>query len=209
MTPDNALLVRTGARAPSEVAKQIERLFGDSGLGQLVDKADPDRAPAGRHADRGRHGHGRRRGGRLPLHRPRRRPHRAGPGVGARAHHHRGGADPRLGDLQQADLPAAQGGAPGDHRAGPGRQDPPEQYAGCYYPRFIAGTTTLSNHAFGLALDINAVENQRGTVGLIDRGVVAIFQKWGFTWGGDWRYTDPMHFELNSIRTPAPESARN
>ena len=84
----------------------------------------------------------------------------------------------------------------------------PEQFAGCYYPRFIAGTSTLSNHAFGLALDINAVENQRGTVGLIDRGVVAIFQKWGFTWGGDWGYTDPMHFELNSIRTPTPESAR-
>ncbi|WP_028650819.1 M15 family metallopeptidase [Nocardioides halotolerans] len=85
----------------------------------------------------------------------------------------------------------------------------PDQFAGCYYPRFIAGTTTLSNHAFGLALDINAVENQRGTAGLIDRGVVQIFQKWGFTWGGDWRYTDPMHFELNSVVTPTPESARN
>ena len=82
-----------------------------------------------------------------------------------------------------------------------------DQFAGCYYPRFIAGSSTLSNHAFGLALDINAVENQRGTVGLIDRGVVAIFQKWGFTWGGDWGYTDPMHFELNSIRHPRPESA--
>ena len=78
----------------------------------------------------------------------------------------------------------------------------PGQYAGCYYPRFIAGTTTLSNHAFGLALDINAVENQRGTVGQIDRGVVAIFKSWGFTWGGDWHYTDPMHFEMNHIVNP-------
>ena len=34
----------------------------------------------------------------------------------------------------------------------------PDEYAGCYYPRFIAGSSTLSNHAFGLALDINAVE---------------------------------------------------
>jgi hypothetical protein len=84
----------------------------------------------------------------------------------------------------------------------------PGQYAGCYYPRFIAGTSTLSNHAFGLALDINAVENQRGTVGLIDRGVVQVFQKWGFTWGGDWRYTDPMHFEMNSLISPRLESAR-
>ncbi len=78
----------------------------------------------------------------------------------------------------------------------------PGEYAGCYYPRFIAGTTTLSNHAFGLALDINAIENQRGTAGLIDRGVVAIFKRWGFTWGGDWHYTDPMHFEMNTIVSP-------
>ena len=78
----------------------------------------------------------------------------------------------------------------------------PSQYAGCYYPRFIAGTTTLSNHAFGLALDINAVENQRGTAGQIDRGVVAIFKHWGFTWGGDWHYTDPMHFEMNQLVQP-------
>ncbi|MBZ5741239.1 M15 family metallopeptidase [Nocardioides mangrovi] len=78
----------------------------------------------------------------------------------------------------------------------------PSQYAGCYYPRFIAGTTTLSNHAFGLALDINAVENQRGTAGQIDRGVVAIFKHWGFTWGGDWHYTDPMHFEMNQLVRP-------
>ena len=76
----------------------------------------------------------------------------------------------------------------------------PEQYAGCYYPRFIAGTTTLSNHSFGLALDINTPGNQRGTVGEIDRTVVSIFKKWGFAWGGDWRYTDPMHFELSEVK---------
>jgi hypothetical protein len=78
----------------------------------------------------------------------------------------------------------------------------PGQYGGCFVPRFIAGTTTLSNHAFGLAFDLNVPENQRGTVGRIDRRVVAIFQKWGFTWGGNWRYTDPMHFELNRIVQP-------
>ena len=45
-------------------------------------------------------------------------------------------------------------------------------------------------------------ENERGTVGLINRQVVAIFGKWGFTWGGTWHYTDPMHFELNRIVRP-------
>lgn len=78
----------------------------------------------------------------------------------------------------------------------------PGQYAGCYYPRFIAGTHALSNHAFGLALDLNVPGNQRGTVGQMDRTIVAIFEKWGFTWGGRWHYTDPMHFEMNRIVHP-------
>ena len=78
----------------------------------------------------------------------------------------------------------------------------PGQYGGCFVPRFIADTTTLSNHAFGLAFDLNVPENQRGTVGRINRQVVAILGRWGFTWGGVWRYTDPMHFELNRIVHP-------
>ncbi len=82
------------------------------------------------------------------------------------------------------------------------REIHPDEYAGCYYPRFIAGSTQLSNHAFGLALDLNVPGNQRGTVGQINREVVAIFKTWGFGWGGDWRYTDPMHFELREIRHP-------
>ena len=78
----------------------------------------------------------------------------------------------------------------------------PGEYAGCYYPRFIAGSTTLSNHSFGLALDLNVPGNQRGTVGEMDRTVVEIFKTWGFAWGGDWRYTDPMHFEMNRLVDP-------
>lgn len=78
----------------------------------------------------------------------------------------------------------------------------PGEYAGCYYPRFIAGSTTLSNHSFGLALDLNVPGNQRGTVGEMDRAVVSIFKRWGFAWGGDWTYTDPMHFELERIVNP-------
>jgi hypothetical protein len=33
----------------------------------------------------------------------------------------------------------------------------------------------------------------------MDRGVVAIFKRWGFAWGGDWNYTDPMHFEMARV----------
>lgn len=78
----------------------------------------------------------------------------------------------------------------------------PDEYAGCYYPRYIAGTTQLSLHSFGIALDLNVPGNQRGTVGEIDRTVVAIFKKWGFAWGGDWAWTDPMHFELSALVRP-------
>lgn len=74
----------------------------------------------------------------------------------------------------------------------------PEQYAGCYVPRFIASDPSkgLSLHTWGIAVDLNVPGNLRGTVGEMDRTVVAIFKKWGFAWGGDWNYTDPMHFEL-------------
>ncbi|MGH3349617.1 MAG: M15 family metallopeptidase [Nocardioides sp.] len=78
----------------------------------------------------------------------------------------------------------------------------PKQYAGCYYPRFIANSTQLSNHAFGTAVDLNTAGNQRGTVGEMDRTVVSIFERWGFTWGGNWKWTDPMHFEMNRIVKP-------
>jgi hypothetical protein len=77
----------------------------------------------------------------------------------------------------------------------------PGQYGGCYVPRYIANDPAkgLSLHTWGIAIDLNVPENQRGTVGLMDRTVVSIFKKWGFAWGGDWNYTDPMHFEMNRV----------
>ena len=72
------------------------------------------------------------------------------------------------------------------------------EYGGCYVPRFIGRDPSqgLSFHTWGTAVDLNVPGNQRGTVGTIDRRVVDIFRRWGFNWGGTWRYTDPMHFEL-------------
>ena len=77
----------------------------------------------------------------------------------------------------------------------------PDEYAGCYYPRFIGRDPAqgLSLHTWGIAVDLNVPGNLRGTRGEIDRDVVGIFKKWGFAWGGDWRWTDPMHFELAEI----------
>ena len=72
------------------------------------------------------------------------------------------------------------------------------EYGGCYVPRYIGHDPSqgLSFHTWGTAIDLNVPGNQRGTVGTIDRRVVQIFKRWGFNWGGTWRYTDPMHFEM-------------
>jgi hypothetical protein len=74
----------------------------------------------------------------------------------------------------------------------------PGEFGGCYVPRFIGRDRAkgLSFHTWGTAVDLNVPGNQRGTVGLIDRRIVQIFERWGFNWGGTWRYTDPMHFEM-------------
>jgi len=80
----------------------------------------------------------------------------------------------------------------------------PSEFGGCYVPRFIGHDPRkgLSLHTWGIAVDLNVPGNQRGTAGEINRDVVAIFKKWGFAWGGDWAWTDPMHFELARIVTP-------
>jgi hypothetical protein len=77
----------------------------------------------------------------------------------------------------------------------------PEEFGGIYVPRFIGRDPSqgLSLHTWGIAIDLNVPGNQRGVAGEIDREVVAIFKKWGFAWGGDWAWTDPMHFEMNRL----------
>lgn len=74
-------------------------------------------------------------------------------------------------------------------------------YDGCYVPRFIGRDPSrgLSFHTYGTAIDLNAADNYRGIAGAMDRTVVQIFKRWGFGWGGDWNYTDPMHFELAKL----------
>jgi peptidoglycan hydrolase-like protein with peptidoglycan-binding domain len=81
-------------------------------------------------------------------------------------------------------------------------------YEGAYVPRFIRGSrTSLSNHAFGSAFDINARFNglgvrpalvgQKGCV----RELVPIAHRWGFYWGGHFQgRPDGMHFEVAFVK---------
>jgi hypothetical protein len=74
-------------------------------------------------------------------------------------------------------------------------------YNGCYVPKYIERSPThaISLHTWGIAIDLDSATNYRGIKGTMDPKVVEIFKRWGFRWGGDWSWTDPMHFELGAL----------
>lgn len=60
----------------------------------------------------------------------------------------------------------------------------------------------LSNHSWGLALDLDSTDHPLGTHKNYPRWVVDVARKWGLSWGGDYvNRPDPMHFEV--LGTPA------
>lgn len=73
-----------------------------------------------------------------------------------------------------------------------------------YNFRMIRGSTdnTLSNHASGTALDLNANLHQLGRENTFSpenaAKCIALAEKWGCKWGGTYRLRkDDMHFEIN------------
>ena len=72
------------------------------------------------------------------------------------------------------------------------------RYGGCYVGRYnrLAGMFGApSRHAFGMAIDVNTLDNAQWKTPVLDCGVVRIFRKWGFAWGGNFWPADGMHFE--------------
>lgn len=79
-------------------------------------------------------------------------------------------------------------------------------FDGSYNYRPIAGTSTLSEHAYGGALDFNAAGNPQYATAANSKFkangvIVQAFKAEGWTWGGDWSpaYRDAMHFQ--ALRT--------
>jgi hypothetical protein len=77
---------------------------------------------------------------------------------------------------------------------------------GTYNCRAIAGTSRLSVHAFGAAIDLNTRFGDywlwSGKAGAplkwknqIPIEIVEIFERHGFIWGGKWYHFDTFHFE--------------
>ncbi len=92
-------------------------------------------------------------------------------------------------------------------------------WGGSFFPRRMVGSSSISRHSWGIALDINPAENGFGRRPAAEgrKGcllpLVPIFEKHGFCWGGRWkpRSCDGMHFEIADLRdhtveTPAPDA---
>jgi hypothetical protein len=80
-------------------------------------------------------------------------------------------------------------------------------WGGSFVPRFVRGSkTTLSNHAFGSAFDINVPFNPLGAIPALVgkkgavRELVPLANEHGFYWGGHFpNRPDGMHFEIAKI----------
>ena len=83
------------------------------------------------------------------------------------------------------------------------------QSSGTFNWRVVRGSNRLSAHSFGIAIDLNTkhanfwqwdckCNDENADLeykNKIPQGIVAIFEKHGFIWGGKWYHYDTMHFE--------------
>ena len=78
-----------------------------------------------------------------------------------------------------------------------------DSFSGCFSARHInrVPSAGISHHSWGIALDVNVPSNPFGAPPDQDPRLVRAFERWGFTWGGDWVVSDGMHFEYR--RPPA------
>jgi hypothetical protein len=88
---------------------------------------------------------------------------------------------------------------------------------GTYNCRPIAGTSRMSMHAYGAAIDLNTkysaywrwtkpeADGSYKWTNQIPEEIVAIFEKHGFAWGGRWYHYDTMHFEYRPELVPPTE----
>lgn len=70
---------------------------------------------------------------------------------------------------------------------------------GCFNIRKKRGLASQSLHSWGIAIDVNAFENQLNMNPKLSTAFVKCFTDAGFTWGGTWKRKDGMHFELSKI----------
>ncbi len=72
-------------------------------------------------------------------------------------------------------------------------------FDGCFNIRKKRGLNSMSLHSWGIAIDLNAFENQLFQTPKLSSGFVKCFTDAGFEWGGSWARKDGMHFQLSKI----------
>jgi hypothetical protein len=72
-------------------------------------------------------------------------------------------------------------------------------YDGCFNPRFVAGSDSVSRHAWGAAFDMGFGSNPTGLESVQDPRLVEILRRWGFTSGDSWLVPDAGHFEFIGV----------
>jgi len=70
---------------------------------------------------------------------------------------------------------------------------------GVFMIRTKRALTSLSLHSWAIAVDVNQAENQLNQTPKLTPGFVKCFTDAGMNWGGTWKRSDGMHFELNKI----------
>ena len=68
-------------------------------------------------------------------------------------------------------------------------------FGGAYNFRLKRGGSTLSNHSWGSAIDLDPAGNPFGGKVTMPRAVVDLFAAEGWVWGGPWNTADGMHFQ--------------
>jgi D-alanyl-D-alanine carboxypeptidase len=83
-----------------------------------------------------------------------------------------------------------------------------------YCNRPIRGTTTPSNHSWGLAVDLNSLDNPDSRDGIVHTKMPdwlpRLWNRYGLAWGGAYRgnYKDPMHLEFMGAPADADDMTR-
>ena len=72
-------------------------------------------------------------------------------------------------------------------------------YDGCFNIRKKQSSSSMSLHAWGYAIDINAAWNRFGKPPTMPPLIVECFKEAGFDWGGTWLTPDGMHFQLREL----------
>ena len=72
-------------------------------------------------------------------------------------------------------------------------------FDGCFNIRKKRGLSSMSLHSWGIAIDVNAFENQLNMIPKLSAKFVKCFTDAGFDWGGSWARKDGMHFQLSRI----------